>query len=103
MGTPLHFEGIILGFSSVLLIALSRWLCIKGVYYFTRRVWVAFLILGIITLASSFFVEGLLLSSVLSVASFCFFWGIGEAFMQEKRIAKGWFPANPKHKYPKTT
>lgn len=94
----LTFDGLLLGVSSVCAIAVSRWLCIKGEYYFTKRIWIAFLFLGIFLIGFSLLLASRLLSAILSVWGFCFLWGIGEVIKQEERVARGWFPANPHRK-----
>ena len=97
----MSFEGIVLGGATVGIIALSRWACIKGEYYFGKRLWVAFLIVGLGCIASALWVDHRLLSAVLSITGFCLLWGIGEITQQEKRVARGWFPANPRRMKPK--
>ncbi|MCQ2117643.1 MAG: DUF4491 family protein [Bacteroidales bacterium] len=34
----------------------------------------------------------------MGVVGFSCFWSILELFQQEQRVAKGWFPSNPKKK-----
>lgn len=92
----LTYDGLILGASAVGLIALSRWLCIKGEYYFTKRIWWFFLLVGCGAVLLSVFAVDRLLSAILSVMGFCFLWGIGEVIQQEQRVKRGWFPMNPR-------
>ncbi len=92
----LHPEGIILGLSTIAIIAFSRWVCIKAEYYFTKRFWVAFLLIGTLCIAASLCIGERLYAAIVSINGFCFLWGIGEIIQQEKRVAMGWFPANPK-------
>lgn len=94
----MEYDGLILGVCTVLSIAFSRWACIVGEYYFTKRIWVLFLLLGLLLLGLALLIPCTLWSSFVSVLGFCFLWGIGETIQQEKRVAKGWFPANPKRK-----
>jgi hypothetical protein len=72
---------------------------IKAEYYWGTRCWWIFLLLGILTLAGSVWVDDLLISSLLGVFSFSSFWTIKEVFDQRKRVLKGWFPMNPKRKH----
>jgi membrane protein len=96
MFEDLHGEGVILGLSTIAIIAFSRWLCIKAEYYFTKRFWIAFLILGLTCIVFSFCISDHLYAAIVAIAGFCFLWGIGEIIQQEKRVAMGWFPANPR-------
>jgi hypothetical protein len=43
-------------------------------------------------------VENLILSSAFAVIGMSSWWSILELIEQEKRVQKGWFPANPKRK-----
>ena len=97
-GKELNLAGLIVGASSFLIILFGRWACIAGEYYFTNRLWIAFLIIGIASLAGALFVEMLIPASVLSIFGLTMLWGIHEIIEQEERVAKGWFPANPKRK-----
>lgn len=45
-------------------------------------------------------IDGVLWQALLGVTAFSSFWTILEIFEQEKRVEKGWFPRNPKRKYP---
>jgi 4-hydroxybenzoate polyprenyltransferase len=71
---------------------------IKAEYYIGVKSWWLFLLLGVISVVASLLVENLTLSILLGVVAFSSFWSIGEVFEQKKRVAKGWFPANPKKK-----
>jgi hypothetical protein len=42
--------------------------------------------------------ENVIRSSALAVIGMSSWWSILELFEQEKRVQKGWFPANPKRK-----
>ncbi len=94
----MQYDGLILGACTVLSIWFSRWACIAGEYHFGKRIWVLFLVLGVVMLVGALLVSSTLMSSIISVLAFCFLWGIGETIEQEKRVAKGWFPENPKRK-----
>lgn len=97
--SQLHLEGLVIGFATFLIIGLFHPLVIKGEYYFGAvcRWW--FLAAGIIFLAASLSVNGIMASSLLGVTSFSCFWSIKEVSEQVERVRKGWFPKNPRRKY----
>ena len=96
--TNYHLGGVVIGISTFLIIGLFHPIVIKAEYYWGTRCWWIFLLLGILTLAGSVWVDDLLISSLLGVFSFSSFWTIKEVFDQRKRVLKGWFPMNPKRK-----
>jgi hypothetical protein len=97
--TNYHLGGVVIGISTFLIIGLFHPIVIKAEYYWGTRCWWIFLLLGILTLAGSVWVDNLLISSLLGVFSFSSFWTIKEVFDQRKRVLKGWFPMNPKRKH----
>jgi hypothetical protein len=92
----LNYAGVIVGAATFIIIAGSRYLCIKAEYYFTKKFWIGFLIIGFVSLIGSLFTQNLLISIILGINGFTFLWGIGEILEQEERVNKGWFPKNPK-------
>ena len=94
----LNITGILVGAGAFLSIALGRYLTIKAEYYFTKKFWIGFLIIGIICILFSLISENFIVSSILGILGFTFLWGIGEIIEQEKRVEKGWFPENPRKK-----
>lgn len=92
----LNLSGVTVGAATFAIIAISRYLCIKAEYYFTKKFWIGFLLIGIASVAGSFFVTNLIVSVILGINGFTFLWGIGEIIEQEERVNKGWFPRNPK-------
>ncbi len=94
----LNFSGVLIGIATFLVIGLFHPLVIKAEYYIGVKSWWLFLIMGIVTLVASLFVDNLIMSILLGVVAFSSFWSIGEVFAQRKRVEKGWFPANPKRK-----
>lgn len=92
----INLSGLIVGGASFLIIIFGRWACIAGEYYLTKRIWIAFLIVGIVSLLSSLFIGQVILASVLSIFGLTLLWGIHEVIEQEERVRKGWFPLNPK-------
>ena len=95
----LHWEGLIIGISTFLIIGLFHPVVVKAEYYWGTRCWWIFLILGIIGIAGSLLISDILISSLLGVFSFSSFWTIKEVFDQRERVLKGWFPMNPKRKH----
>ena len=94
----MNWSGILLGAAAFLLIGAFHPVVIKAEYYFSKNIWWVFAIAGVICAGFSVFIENITVSSIVGVLAFCFFWSIKELFEQEKRVKKGWFPANPKKK-----
>lgn len=92
----MHFTGLILGICTFLIIGIFHPIVIKFYYWFGTRCWWWFLVLGLIAAALSVFVESIFLQTLLGVFAFSSFWTIKEIFEQRERVAKGWFPANPR-------
>ena len=90
------FMGLGIGAATFLTIGIFHPITIWMEYHFTARCRWVFLILGIIGIAASLLVESLFISAILGVISFSSFWTIKEIKEQEERVAKGWFPRNPK-------
>ena len=95
----LNYYGIALGAISFLIIGVFHPLVIKAEYYYGRKIWWAFLIIGIIASTLSLLTNNIFLSVTLGVFGFSSFWGIKEVFEQEQRVKDGRFPKNPKRKY----
>lgn len=94
----LHFDGIIIGICTFLIIGMFHPIVIKAEYYWGTRCWWIFLLLGIAGIALSLLTNDILTSSLLGVFSFSSFWSIKEIFEQRERVLKGWFPMNPKRR-----
>ncbi|MEG0807552.1 MAG: DUF4491 family protein [Alistipes sp.] len=93
-----NLTGIGIGAATFLIIGLFHPLVVKGEYYLGVRCWWAFLVMGIIALVGSLCVTNILWSTLLAVWGASSLWSIGELFEQRTRVAKGWFPQNPKRK-----
>lgn len=93
-----HLLGLAIGVATFLIIGLFHPLTIKCHYYFGTRCWWWFLLLGIAGVAASVLSDDLFLSTLAGVFAFSSFWTVGEIFEQEKRVARGWFPDNPKRR-----
>ena len=96
--TAHNLTGLAIGLATFLIIGLFHPLVIKGEYYFGVRIWLAFLIVGIAAGVASALLAGLFAQTIAGVVAFSSLWGIGEVFHQKRRVEKGWFPENPKHK-----
>lgn len=94
----MYLSGILIGVISFLSIGVFHPIVIKAEYHFSKSCWPVFLIAGIILMIISAMIENIVLSSALAVVGMSSWWSILELFHQEKRVQKGWFPANPKRK-----
>lgn len=92
-------SGIIIGIGTFLIIGLLHPIVIKVEYHFGTKCWWLFLLVGLVCIATLLFINSLIVSALLAVLGFSFLWSIHELFAQEKRVKKGWFPANPKRKF----
>ena len=72
---------------------------VKAEYYFSKKIYPLFIVAGVVLLILSYFIKNNIASALLGVAGFSSFWSVIEVFEQEERVAKGWFPKNPKRKY----
>ena len=81
-----------------LIIGIFHPMVTKGEYYFGVKIWWLFLVMGIAAVAGSIAVRHILWSTLLAVWGASSLWSIGELFEQRERVAKGWFPKNPKRK-----
>lgn len=93
-----NFAGVAVGLCTFLIIGVFHPLVIKGYYYMGLRCRWVFLAAGLATMAACLFVENTIGSILLGVTAFSCFWSILEVNEQKKRVERGWFPANPKHK-----
>lgn len=95
----LNLSGPLVGLCTFLIIGMFHPLVIKGEYYLGKKICrLLFVVAGLVALVASLMSTDLLVSIVLGVVSFSAFWGVGEVNAQEKRVARGWFPANPRRK-----
>ena len=94
----MHFSGILIACLSFLSIGVFHPIVIKTQYYFSDKVWPAFIAAGTLFLTASLFVASTVLSSALGAIGCSCFWSIGELKEQTKRVEKGWFPDNPNRK-----
>ena len=92
--------GLAIGLCTFFIIGLFHPIVIKCEYHFGTHCWWWFLLLGFVCIALSVIIGNLFASALLGVTAFSSFWSILEIFEQQKRVQKGWFPRNPKRKYP---
>lgn len=96
--TETHLLGLAIGLCTFLIIGLFHPVVIKFHYRFGTGCWWWFLILGIICVALSLWIDSLFWAAIAGVTGFSSFWTIKEIFDQEKRVERGWFPANPRRR-----
>lgn len=94
------FTGLGIGLATFLIIGLFHPVVVKAEYYWGIGCWWIFLVLGIVGVVASLLVGNVFVSALLGVFAFSSFWTIKEVFEQQERVKKGWFPRNPKRKYP---
>ena len=91
-----NFEGLLIGICTFLCIGLFHPIVIKAEYHFGVRCWWVFLLLALGCIVGSLLVAETIPSTILGVVAFSNLWSILELFKQRERVAKGWFPKNPK-------
>lgn len=94
----MNFKGLIIGVIVFVIIGIFHPIVIKTEYYFGKKVWPVFLIVGVLLIGASVFVSDILISVVIGILGFSSLWSIHELIEQEERVRKGWFPSNPKKK-----
>ena len=92
-------QGILIGVLTFLIIGLFHPIVIKAEYYFSKKIWWLFLLLGIVFLIAAFFSKTIFVAVILAILGVTCIWSIKEIKEQEERVRKGWFPKNPKRKY----
>ena len=90
----MNFQGIIIGLTAFLIIGIFHPIVIKTEYYFGKKVWPIFLVIGLICLVATLFISDFLISAIVGVFGFSALWSIHELIEQEERVNKGWFPRN---------
>ena len=96
----MNYTGIIIGASAFLCIGFFHPVVIKAEYYWGTRCWWLFLLVALGCIAGSLLTATTIPSTLLGVVAFSSLWAILELFKQRQRVAKGWFPMNPKRQYP---
>lgn len=88
----MNFQGVTIGVISFLIIGIFHPIVIKAEYYFSKKIWPIFLIVGIVFIFLSISINTQTLSAILGITGFTCLWSIHEIFEQEKRVQKGWYP-----------
>ena len=96
----INFDGLLIGIVTFLIIGLFHPVVVKAEYYWGTKCWWIFLVLGILGVIASLFIDSVFVSAICGVFAFSSFWTIKEIFEQEERVQKGGFPRNQKRKYP---
>ena len=91
----MHFEGLAMGVIVFLIIGIFHPVVIKVEYYFGKKVWPVFFVIGWSFGIWALFTEKLFFSIFLGGVGFSCLWSIGELIEQQGRVKKGWFPKNP--------
>ena len=94
--TPINWQGIIIGAAAFLIIGIFHPIVIKSEYYFGKKVWPVFLVVGVISVGLTLMIENTAFAAIVGIFGFSCLWSINELIEQEERVRKGWFPANPK-------
>lgn len=94
----MNYNGLITGIATFLIIGLFHPLVIKAEYHLGTRCWPLFALAGVLACGASLLVDAAVPSILLGVLGFSCFWSIIELFQQRKRVARGWFPRNPRRK-----
>lgn len=94
----MHFQGVLLGLISLALIGVLHPVVIKGEFYCGAKIWIFFLLGGVLSLAASLFIENFFLSAAFGILGFDLLWCVPEVVQQKKRVEKGWFPKGPSHR-----
>jgi hypothetical protein len=92
----MNINGLVIGASAFLIIGVFHPIVIKAEYHLGTKVWPAFLLVGVLSVGLSLWVDNTLGSAILGVFGFSCLWSIREVFEQAQRVEKGWFPKNPK-------
>jgi len=94
----MNFFGIIIGLTAFLIIGVFHPIVIKTEYYFGKKVWPVFLVVGAVCLIVSLFISDRTISAIVGVLGSSSLWSIHELIEQEERVKKGWFPKNMNRK-----
>jgi hypothetical protein len=98
----MNVTGILFGAFTFLAIGLGFLWVIKLEYYVGARVAWAVAALGAALVLASLFIPSFVPSAILGVLGGTLIWGATELPAQEKRVARGIFPANPRRQTAKT-
>ena len=88
----IYYDGLIVGAFAVACIGVFHPIVIKAEFYFSKKIWPVFLVIGIVSVSASLFLPNVVLRCCVTVFGMTCLWSIHELFKQEKRVQKGWFP-----------
>ncbi|MCB2288606.1 DUF4491 family protein [Clostridium sp. CS001] len=91
----MNFQGITIGIIAFAIIGIFHPIVIKAEYYIGKKVWPVFLVVGLLLIGLSIFINSNMISAIAGVIGFSSLWSINEIIEQEERVKKGWFPQNP--------
>ena len=91
-----NLEGLVVGMATFLIIGVFHPLVIKGEYYLGQKCNVLFLIVGVLSVFASIYIQHQIVSILLGVIAFSCFWSIKEVKEQKRRVERGWFPKREK-------
>ena len=91
---------MVIGIATFVIIGVFHPIVVKCEYYFGTRCWWWFLVLGVLFIVAAVWVDSVPVSALLGVTGFTCLWTIIEIFEQQDRVRKGWFPRNPRRRYP---
>ena len=91
----MNFQGLIIGIAAFAIIGVFHPIVIKSEYYIGKKVWPIFLLMGLLLIVLSLFINNITVSAITGITGFTSLWSIHELFEQEERVKKGWFPNNP--------
>lgn len=94
----MNISGLMIGAATFISIGVFHPIVIKAEYYLGVQCWWMFLLLGLICIVGSLLASSMIGSTLLGVVGFSSLWSILELYKQKERVAKGWFPKNPKRK-----
>ena len=90
----MNYLGLLTGILTLLIIGLGFPLVIRGERYFGYLCWPYMMVLGILTILTSLFMQNDWFSVIIGVLGATFVWGSTELKEQAVRTELGWFPFN---------
>jgi len=96
----LNYSAVIIGIGTLLIIGIYHPIVRKCEYYFSKKIWPVFLVLGIVSIVASLLIFQRVASALLAINGVTCFWTIKELFEQEERAIMGQAKRNPKRTYP---
>ena len=74
----INFDGLLIGIVTFLIIGLFHPVVVKAEYYWGTKCWWIFLVLGILGVIASLFIDSVFVSAICGVFAFSSFWTIKE-------------------------